>query len=133
MKSRDIVPIADKLLITAALILLVRNGVLHGVESLAAILLILREVFVSGLREALAGKAAQLPVTGLAKAKTTMQMIAGGLLLAATPTGLLGDDWRALALASFWLAVALTIWTGVQYALRAIAMLNSAPADDGTA
>ncbi len=112
-------PIADKLLIAAALILLVRNGVVREGSVVAALLIILREILVSGLREALAGRGVDLPVTALAKWKTTAQILAVAALLAAAPNGALGPSAHPVATGLLWFAAALTAWTGAQYALGA--------------
>jgi cardiolipin synthase (CMP-forming) len=118
-------PVADKLLIAAAFILLVRNGVVHGAGVVAVIVIILREILVSGLREALSARAISLPVTALAKWKTTAQLIAAGLLLAAAPTGIAGDALRPAASAALWLATILTFWTGAAYVGRAMNLLRT--------
>lgn len=117
-------PLADKLLITAALILLMRNGVIGGAGVIAALAIILREVLVSGLREAVVAHGASLPVTGLAKWKTAVQIIASGLLLATAPQGLIGGEFRAIGVGVLWAAAILTIWTGADYSIRAARLLN---------
>lgn len=117
-------PVADKLLIAAALLLLVRNGFIREAGVVAALIILLREIFVGGLREALAARGATLPVVALAKWKTAAQMIAIGLLLAATPEGVLGPGWEAAANGALWLAAVLTLWTGADYARRGIKILR---------
>jgi CDP-diacylglycerol--glycerol-3-phosphate 3-phosphatidyltransferase len=117
-------PLADKLLIAAALVLLIRNGVIAGAGVAAAIVIILREILVGGLREAVTLKGASLPVTGLAKGKTALQLIAVGLFLASAPGGVLGEGARPLAAGVFWLAAALTLWTGADYSRRAAELLS---------
>jgi len=120
-------PLADKLLIAAALILLVRNGVIRDEGVVAALAILLREILVGGLREALAKEGADLPVTPLAKLKTTAQIAAVALLLAAAPGGLVGDALGPAASGVFWLAAALTVWTGSDYAARAVRLLRQRP------
>ncbi|HBK92861.1 MAG TPA: CDP-diacylglycerol--glycerol-3-phosphate 3-phosphatidyltransferase [Parvularcula sp.] len=122
-------PLADKLLVSAALILLIRNGVIAGAGVAAALVIILREILVSGLREAVAQRGRTLAVTRLAKWKTAAQLIATGLLLAAAPGGLVGDGLRPFASGLFWAAAVLTFWSGAEYALKAAAML-AGPDDD---
>ncbi len=117
-------PLADKLLVAAALILLARNGVIEGLNVIAVILIILREILVSGLREAVARGGGALAVTGLAKWKTAAQMIAACLLLAAAPNGVAGDGIGSLAAGFLWLAAVLTFWTGADYALKAARFLR---------
>lgn len=117
-------PIADKLLIAAAMILLVRNGIIHGPGVIAVIIIIAREILVSGLREAVAAKGAALKVTPLAKWKTAAQLLAAGLFLAAAPQGFAGEALRSSASGVLWLAAVLTFWTGADYAWRAAHILR---------
>lgn len=118
-------PLADKLLIAAALILLVKNGVIHDFGVVAVLVIIIREIMVSGLREAVTAKGASLPVTTLAKWKTTAQLVSAGLLIAAAPTGLIGPSWLPIASGLLWLAAVLTFWTGADYAIRAVQLLRT--------
>ncbi|NKE46091.1 CDP-diacylglycerol--glycerol-3-phosphate 3-phosphatidyltransferase [Roseomonas frigidaquae] len=97
--GRMLDPIADKLLVGAALMLLAGNGQLSTFGLFPAIIILLREILVSGLREYLAGLKIGLPVTGLAKWKTGFQMGALGALLA-------GDSGAAVIWLS-WLPVSL--------------------------
>jgi cardiolipin synthase (CMP-forming) len=78
-------------------------------------LILFREVFVAGLREAGGGRGVKLPVTQLAKWKTTLQLIS--LALALLAVGLASGALGLLALALLWVATAATLWTGLQYAL----------------
>ncbi len=126
-------PIADKLIIAAALILLVRNGVIHGPGVVAVILIILREILISGLREAIAAQGKNLPVSMLGKWKTTAQLIAAGFLLAAAPTGLVGEALRPVASGALWFAAILTFWSGADYALKASRLLAKSGQPDGPA
>lgn len=122
-------PIADKLLITTALILLLRNGIIHGAGVIAVIIIILREILISGLREAVAAKGEALPVTSLAKWKTAAQLISAGLLLAAAPSGAVGEVLRAPGSVMLWFAAILTFWTGADYAVRASRLLAQSDRD----
>ncbi|MEM8770862.1 MAG: CDP-diacylglycerol--glycerol-3-phosphate 3-phosphatidyltransferase [Pseudomonadota bacterium] len=117
-------PLADKLLAAAALILLVRNGLIAGAGVVAVIVIILRELLVSGLREALGARKESLPVTLLAKWKTTAQLLAIGLFLVSAPQGLAGSGLRPAAVGMLWLAAVLTFWTGAGYASRAVQILH---------
>ena len=74
-------PIADKLIIVSALIMLIYNRNIDGLNLLPALLIIGREIFISGLREFLANIAVDLPVNNLGKTKTVIQMFAIGLLI----------------------------------------------------
>lgn len=122
--GRMLDPIADKLLVGATLMLLVGQGRLSAAGLYPAIVIMLREILVSGLREYLAGLRVGLPVTALAKWKTGVQMGALGTLLA-------GDDTAALLHISFlpvfyigevmlWAAAALTLWTGWDYLIAGL-------------
>jgi len=107
-------PIADKLLVSAVLFLSVATGRVEGVSVLAAAVILLREVLVSGLREYLAGLNVGVPVTWLAKWKTAIQMVALGFLI----VGDHGPDWlpvKIIGLVCLWAAAALTMITGWDY------------------
>ena len=118
-------PIADKVLVAAAIVGLVATG--QGGVALPGGLILFREFGVSALRETLAPKGLRLPVTLLAKWKTTLQLVALGLLLflpAWSDWGLPCDpDLQAKAAAGalglLWLAAVITVWTGIEYALAA--------------
>lgn len=120
-------PLADKLLIVAGVILLVRNGAIRDLGVVAALIVVLREIWVSGLREALAGRGAGLPVTPLSKWKTTAQLIAVGLLLATAPGGLAGAGPKPAADLALWIAALLTLVTGVAYSRQAMRLLRNQP------
>jgi cardiolipin synthase len=117
--GRMLDPIADKLLVGAALMMLVGAGRLSAWGLYPAVVIMLREILVSGLREYLAGMRAGLPVTKLAKWKTGAQMVALGLLLAGdSSAGLLHITWIPLsAIGEFmlWVAALLTLLTGWDY------------------
>lgn len=105
-------PIADKLLVASVLVALSTTGELTGWHIVPTLIIIARELLVSGLREALASRTVALPVSFLAKIKTTVQLVALILLIAApvteAPVGIAG-------LAALWIAAALTLFTGLQY------------------
>ena len=109
--GRFLDPIADKLLVAAVIVALVAIGKLGGWLVAAAILMLCREILVSGLREFLAELGVPLPVSKLAKWKTTVQLIALGLLIAGLPGDLL--FWTGQA--AFWIATLLTLITGWDY------------------
>ncbi|SDB70288.1 CDP-diacylglycerol--glycerol-3-phosphate 3-phosphatidyltransferase [Belnapia rosea] len=122
--GRMLDPIADKLLVAAALMLLAGLGRLPGLSLYPAILIMLREILVSGLREYLAELRIGLPVTRLAKWKTGFQMGALGTLLAGeTGAAVLHLSFLPVALigeAMLWTAAALTLVTGWDYLLAGI-------------
>ena len=107
--GRFLDPIADKLLVAAALLMLVDRGPLHGVHVLAALIILAREILVSGLREFLAELRVGLPVSQLAKWKTGVQMVAIALLL----VGDAADHiLTVVGLWMIWAAALLTLITG---------------------
>ncbi|MEM6834229.1 MAG: CDP-diacylglycerol--glycerol-3-phosphate 3-phosphatidyltransferase [Pseudomonadota bacterium] len=110
-------PIADKLMVGAVIIMLVGIGRISSIHVIAAVIIMCREILVSGLREFLAELKVSVPVTQMAKWKTTLQMIALGALILA---GARVPNLPALeiGLTSLWIAAALTIVTGYDY-LRA--------------
>lgn len=116
-------PIADKLLVAAALLLLTRNGVIADWNVIAALVILLREILVTGLREATAAYG-DLTVTRLAKWKTAAQLAALGLLLASAPGGFIGEAARPVAVGMLWMAAILTIWTGAAYVAQALNALK---------
>ena len=127
--GRFLDPIADKLLIGAALLSLTANGAVLGADVVAAILILCRESFVSGLREHLGGRKIVVPVSILAKWKTAAQMAAIGFLLVddAAPAGWpVGDIGSAL----LWLAAVVTVVTGADYLRGALPHLRGDSAKD---
>lgn len=117
--GRFLDPVADKLLVASILLILVGIDRLHGVDILAAVVILCREILVSGLREHLAQLQVGMPVTRLAKWKTTIQMIALGLLVAGdVGPSVFGVTMAEIGAYGLWLAAALTLITGYDY-LRA--------------
>ncbi len=107
-------PIADKIMVAAVILLLVFTRDIDSWHVIAALIILIREIAVSGLREFLAGLQVSVPVSGLAKWKTTAQLFAfGGIILAgALP------DWGWLkdaSLALLWISAILTLITGWSY------------------
>ena len=117
-------PIADKIIVAAALILLVMNGTIKNYEVIAAIIILTREILISGLREFLAIGKIKLPVSGLAKYKTFLQMFSISILL----TGETGNkilnfqDYNAqtIGIILLWLSAFLTLYTGYDYLRKGI-------------
>lgn len=111
-------PIADKILVAAVILLLVATkhepASIQGVHIIAALVILLREIAVSGLREFLAGISVSVPVSQLAKWKTTFQMVALGALILAG--GLPQFPFiKEVGIISLWAAAALTLVTGWDY------------------
>jgi cardiolipin synthase (CMP-forming) len=117
-------PIADKILVAAALILLVMNGTIKNYEVIAAIIILTREILISGLREFLAKGSITMQVTSLSKLKTFIQMISITILL----TGESGNkiinfqDYNAqtIGIILLWFSAFLTLYTGYDYLRRGI-------------
>ena len=117
-------PIADKIIVATALILLVMDGTIKNYEVIAAIIILTREILISGLREFLAKGKINLPVSSLAKAKTFLQMTAISVLL----TGETGNkifnfqDYNAqtIGIILLWLSAFLTLYTGYEYLRKGI-------------
>ena len=117
-------PIADKIIVATALILLVMDGTIRHYEVIAAITILTREILISGLREFLAKGQIKLPVSNLAKLKTFLQMLAIALLL----TGETGNkilsfqDYNAqtIGIILLWLSAFLTLYTGYEYLRKGI-------------
>jgi cardiolipin synthase (CMP-forming) len=107
-------PIADKIMVAAVVLMLVFTRDVDGWHVIAALIILLREIIVSGLREFLAGLQISVPVSQLAKWKTAFQMISlGGIILAGALPALL---WlKMAALLTLWIAAILTLITGWDY------------------
>ena len=111
-------PIADKVLVAGAVVGLAANG--DAVTALAGGLILFREFSISALREVLAPRGLRLPVTVLAKWKTTLQLVA----LAAAILRLTEPAWLTPSMdlgidVALWLAALVTVWTGIEYGLAA--------------
>ncbi len=131
--GRFLDPIADKLLVASILLGLVGIDRIYGLTVLPAAVILCREILVSGLREFLAEVQVSVPVTTLAKWKTTIQMLALGFLM----VGPNGPDFGPLTTTEvgiwgLWAAAVLTLVTGYDYllaGLKHIIETNDAPAD----
>ena len=113
--GRMLDPIADKLLVGAVLMMLVHDNTITGWSIWAAIIILVREILVSGLREFLAELNVKIHVTQLAKWKTTMQMIALGVLLAGPAAEKIVPGIMTGGLVILWIAALLTLVTGYDY------------------
>ena len=117
-------PIADKIIVATALVLLVMNNIISNYEVIAAIIILTREILISGLREFLAKGQIKLPVSNLAKLKTFLQMFSISILL----TGDTGNkivnfqDYNAqtIGIILLWLSAFLTLYTGYEYLRKGI-------------
>ena len=112
-------PIADKILVCSALVLLVMHGTIKNYEVIAAIIILTREILISSLREFLAKISVDMPVTGLAKFKTFLQMFSISILL----TGEIGNkivnfegyNAETIGIILLWVSAFLTLYTGYDY------------------
>jgi cardiolipin synthase (CMP-forming) len=113
--GRMLDPIADKLLVAACLLMLVSDKTIQGWHIWAAIVILCREILVSGLREFLAELKVGVPVSRVAKWKTTFQLLSLGFLIAgpAGDTVLPGNTMIGLGL--LWVSAILTLYTGWDY------------------
>jgi len=122
--GRVLDPIADKLLVAAVLLLLAGFDRLSDFGLVAAVIILFREVLVSGLREFMAERGVGMPVTKLAKWKTTVQLVALPLLLVGNVVVLAGVPLSWIGEAFLWLAAALTAQTGYLYTRQALAAMR---------
>ena len=113
--GRMLDPIADKLLVASCLLMLAANGTIKGWSLWAAIVILCREILVSGLREYLAELRVSVPVTRLAKWKTTGQLVAIGFLLAGEAGDRVLPVVTPIGLTLLWLSALLTLYTGYDY------------------
>src|SRR5689334_12833475 len=147
--GRMLDPIADKVLVAVALMMLVAEGTFRRVNPetgasvfsllrlVPALIILAREILVSGLREFLAGTRVSVPVTTVAKFKTAVQMIAIGAMIL-TPLadrmmpGVPSLTYAAIAYSLLWLAAALTVYTGVIYFRNGMAHLRPGPTPESS-
>lgn len=113
--GRMLDPIADKLLVAACLMMLVADGMIEGWSLWAAIVILCREILVSGLREFLAELKVGMPVSRVAKWKTTVQLVAVGFLIAGPAGEPILPGTTAIGVVLLWVAAVLTIYTGWDY------------------
>jgi len=137
-------PIADKLLVASFILMLVAFDRIPGVGILPAVVILCRELLVSGLREFLAGAQVSLPVSRLAQYKTTLQMVTLGFLVVGPAGPIFGRlTTTDVGLIGLWIAAILTLITGYDYlraGLRhvddldkeAVSMLEEVPTETDT-
>jgi len=113
--GRMLDPIADKLLVSACLLMLAADGTIRSWSLWAAIVILCREILVSGLREFLAELRVSVPVTRLAKWKTTVQLLAVGFLLAGPAGETILPGTTEFGLVLLWVSAVVTLYTGYDY------------------
>tara|TARA_Y100000590_G_scaffold300558_1_gene338883 strand:+ start:768 stop:1310 length:543 start_codon:yes stop_codon:yes gene_type:complete len=105
-------PIADKLLVAAVILILTSKKIIADWETIPALIILLRELAVSGLREYLAGIKVSVPVSKIAKFKTSLQLIALGILIL-SESGIF--SLIIFGKIGLWVAAVLTLYTGYDY------------------
>lgn len=125
-------PIADKILVAAALLMLVAFGQITGIVVIPALIILCREILVSGLREFLAELRVGLPVSRLAKWKTTIQMVAIGFLIVGD-SGPVYIPVRLIGEIGLWTAAMLTLVTGYDYLRASLRHVNEEPRQPASA
>ena len=118
--GRMLDPIADKLIVSAALLMLAADQTIAGWSLWAGVIILCREILVSGLREFLGSLAVGVPVTRLAKWKTVVQMVAIGFLLAGSAGDKIWPYTTLFGLTLLWIAALLTLYTGYDYLLATV-------------
>jgi cardiolipin synthase len=113
--GRMLDPIADKLLVASSLLMLAAEEIIHGWSLLAAVIILCREILVSGLREYLAELHVGVPVTRLAKWKTIGQMVAVGFLIAGPAGDKIIPVVTQVGIFLLWASALLTLYTGYDY------------------
>jgi cardiolipin synthase len=113
--GRMLDPIADKLLVSSCLLMLAADGTIRGWALWAAIIILCREILVSGLREFLAELRVSVPVTNLAKWKTMLQLVAVGFLIAGDAGDVVLPYTSLIGLTLLWISAILTLYTGYDY------------------
>jgi CDP-diacylglycerol--glycerol-3-phosphate 3-phosphatidyltransferase/cardiolipin synthase len=113
--GRMLDPIADKLLVSAVILMLAANQTISGVTLWAGIVILCREILVSGLREYLAELRVPMPVTAVAKWKTTVQLVALGFLIAGPAGEAVLPGATSIGIVLLWIAAILTLYTGWDY------------------
>jgi cardiolipin synthase len=122
--GRMLDPIADKLLVASCLLMLAAEETIRGWSLLAAVVILCREILVSGLREYLAELRVSVPVTRLAKWKTTLQLVAVGFLIAGEAGDVIVPVITQIGITLLWLSALLTLYTGWDYLQAGLHHLN---------
>lgn len=113
--GRMLDPIADKLLVSSCLLMLAAEGTIRGWSLFAAVIILCREILVSGLREYLAELQVSVPVTRLAKWKTIGQMVAVGFLIAGEAGDKIVPGVTMVGIVLIWASAIITLYTGWDY------------------
>ena len=130
--GRILDPIADKLLVSSVIVILVAIEQIQGLVVVPAIVILCREILVSGLREYLAEVQVPMPVSRLAKWKTVLQMVALGFLVVGDEAGPDILAVNAIGNTGLWIAAVLTLVTGYDYMVRGFKHVGGETPDAGT-
>ena len=122
--GRMLDPIADKLLVSSTLLMLVGFGDINGISLIPAVVILTREIVVSGLREFLASLSIPVPVSQLSKWKTTLQLVAIGMLIVGNAIPAIAH-LHLYAVIGLWIAGAITLITGYDYLRASIQKVNA--------
>ena len=114
MLGKVLDPIADKLLVASVILVLTAKGTIGGLTTIPALIILLREIVVSGLREFLAGIKVSIPVSHVAKFKTTLQILALAILIL-NESGIKVIPVLFFGKTALWVAAILTLYTGYDY------------------
>ena len=125
--GRMLDPIADKLLVAAVLLMLVADHTIAHGSLWAALIILCREILVSGLREFLAELKVPVPVSAVAKWKTALQLVALGFLIAGPSGDHVAPGATQIGLALLWVAALLTLYTGWDYMKAGLTYLKEEP------
>ena len=112
-------PIADKLLVASVIVVLVDTRVITNIHVIPAIIILLREIAISGLREFLAKLNTDMPVSRLAKYKTTFQMVSLSILIISLGFDLNDFLWN-IGLITLWVAALITLLSGYNYIVKGL-------------
>ena len=112
-------PIADKLLVASVIVVLVDTRVIANIHVIPAIVILLREIAISGLREFLAKLNTDMPVSRLAKYKTTFQMVSLSILIISLGFELNDFLWN-IGLIALWVAAFITLLSGYNYIVKGL-------------
>jgi CDP-diacylglycerol---glycerol-3-phosphate 3-phosphatidyltransferase len=118
--GRFLDPIADKLLVASLIVILVAIGDISGLVVIPGIIILCREILVSGLREYLAEIKVPMPVSRLAKWKTAIQMVALGVLIVGQEAGPAALPMDRIGDTGIWVAAIMTLVTGYDYLARGL-------------
>lgn len=122
--GRMLDPIADKLLVASALMMLVYMDDIRGFVLVPALIILFREIMVSGMREFLASIAVHVPVSSIAKLKTAIQVSALSLLIGAPAVESVFGALHFAGIVALWIAALLTLYTGFAYVQANLAHMS---------